>query len=257
MSQFPTGSGTFNDPYGDSLVNQPKTSGLAITAIICSAIFFCPVTTLAGIVLGIAAIFSIGNNPMKKGKGLAIAAILLGIIFTIGQAIGLKYAVDFFGGYVTFTMRGPDEALKKGFGGDVAGFQSAFAGVGASLPAADATAFLNELESRYGTFVSAAFDERSGQQPQSQAGNPAVPFPYVLTFTNKTVNAEVELVFADKTSGAMLKKFGYIIVFDPDLGDLAYPASATAQPARTRGGRPVTPPASLPSTTQPANGDGG
>ena len=73
--------------------------------------------------------------------------------------------------------------------------------------------------------------------------------PYNLSFAGKTVKAEVELTFVDKSGQNLVKKLGYIKVFDPDLGDLTYPASATLSPSsaphRTGGG-----------TTRPGNGAG-
>ena len=54
-----------------------KTSGLAIAAFILSFIPVC--VNLAGVVLGIVALVKIGNHPKElKGRGLAIAAIIIG-----------------------------------------------------------------------------------------------------------------------------------------------------------------------------------
>ena len=38
-----------------------------------------------------------------------------------------------------------------------------------------------------------------------------------------TMDAEAELVWADQSTGKLVFQLGYIIVFDPDLGDLRYP----------------------------------
>ena len=63
-----------------------KTSGIAIASLVCSLICCIPVTTILGILLGVGAMVSIGSNPEKKGKGLAITGIILGAVFTALQA---------------------------------------------------------------------------------------------------------------------------------------------------------------------------
>ncbi len=59
----------------------PKTSGLAITALILALLpIFC--INVVGVVLGIVALVKIGDRPQElKGKGLAIAAIVVGILW--------------------------------------------------------------------------------------------------------------------------------------------------------------------------------
>ncbi len=219
MSQFtPPPDQPFPAAYG-----QPaKTSGLAITSLVSSLIFCCPVTTLLGIVLGLAAFFTIGSNPAKKGKGLAITAIVLGVVFTGGQYFAGKWA---YANFYEIVLIGPRDALSAGMGGDVAAFKGWFHGPGATATDAEARAFLEELNQRYGGFVSAKFDQQAAQGVKQPApGQANVPFPYVLTFQNATVNSETEIIFADPSAGpGFLKKLGYIKIFDPDRGDLEYP----------------------------------
>lgn len=75
--QFPN-SGQAGQPFG-GIPQKPKTNGLAIGALVCS--FFCGIL---GIILGVISIGQI-NKSSEGGKGLAIAAIVIGavsIIFT-------------------------------------------------------------------------------------------------------------------------------------------------------------------------------
>ena len=85
---------TANNNFNNQQVNsgyQGKTSGIAIGGFVCSLIGF----WIAGIILGIVAI-SLGATalnhmktfPEEKGKGLAIAAIVIGIIDIIGAIVG-------------------------------------------------------------------------------------------------------------------------------------------------------------------------
>jgi len=172
-----------------------------------------------------------GPTAERKGRGLGIAALIIGLILCVVWAwFGLK-AYGMVKGYSEFVMNGPQQTLKKGFDGDVAGFQADFTGTAATMPASEAQAFLDQLKARYGAFQSCGFDTQSGSPPQGQPGQPQVPFPYVLQFANQSVNAEIELVFADQNAtsfaGAFMKKIGYIVIQDPVAGNLAYPSTAT------------------------------
>lgn len=71
MSQFPT-SGGFDLP--------PKTSGLAIAALVLGIVGFCiPGVGLIALILGIVALSKIGAEPARlQGRGLAITGIVTG-----------------------------------------------------------------------------------------------------------------------------------------------------------------------------------
>jgi hypothetical protein len=223
----------YQSPFEQETMERPKTSGLAIASLVCS-ILFC--TAIVGLILGLIAIPAIGSNPARKGKGLATAGIVISLIFLIAQYFLVTQVVvpgyTIIKEYIAFVMSGPDDALSSGASGDVAGFKQWFVGPGATASDEEAQAFLDELANRYGAFVSASFDDQSGQPPTGRPGQPRVPFPYILTFDTGTVSAEAELVFADEMTGDMLKKFGYITVFDAERGDLTYPpGEAGADPA--------------------------
>lgn len=235
MTQY---SGSMNDPFAASPAEPPRTSGLAVASLVCSLIFCCPITTILAPVLGLAAIVSIGNNPTRRGKGLALAGILLGIIFTAGQAWAYFKLYKVGMEFMQVVMTGPRDALNKGFSGDIAGFRASFIGPGATAPDDQAKAFLDELTKRYGTFQTSAFDESAGG-PRQQTGQPAIPFPYVLTFSGGTVNAEAEIVFFDEATQTFAKKLGYILIKDPDQGNLRFPPDAvTVPPGGAGGGTP-------------------
>ena len=209
----------FDNPYADTESKSPKTSGMAVTSLVCSLIFCCPVTTVIGILLGLVAMVGIGSNPMKKGKGLAAAAIVIGILATGLQVLG-GYV-----GWKTFVIpviEGPTNVLVAGYAGDTATFKDGFYGSGAMVDDAEVSAFIGELQQRYGGFVACELHPQQNQQ--STYGQPAAPFQYVLQFDNATVDSEAEIIFSDPTQGGIVMKLGYLIIFDPDLGDLKYPA---------------------------------
>lgn len=73
-----------------------KTSGIAIGGFVCSLIGFWVFGVVLGIVaisLGAAALNHMKTFPEEKGKGLAIAAIVIGIIDIIGAILGTALIV--------------------------------------------------------------------------------------------------------------------------------------------------------------------
>lgn len=197
-------------------VQPPKTSRLAITSLIFSLILCCPLTTILGPLLGLVSVIRIGGNPALKGRGIAVAAILLGAIFTGGQFWGGRWIYETI--FVPMFV-GPSDALATGFDGDIAGFKDHFYGPGASASDAEAVAFIAELERRYGRFVSCELDQQG--QPESQGS--VMQFDYRIVFADQTVDCETEIVYADKRTDEWLLKLGYVTIFDDDLGDLTFP----------------------------------
>ncbi len=76
-----------------------KRSGLAVASLVCSLIFFCPLTTLLGPLLGLIALATMGGDPPKRGKGMAATGIVL------GTAFGPTRSVDRFFGQMV--LEGP------------------------------------------------------------------------------------------------------------------------------------------------------
>lgn len=211
MSQF---QGAYEEPDAAAA----ERSKLSIAALVCSLIFCCPLTTLLGPILGLIALAKMGA---KKGRGMAIAAILIGAVLTGGWG----FLFYFWGQAIAVVMAGPTDALQAGFNGDIAAFKAQFHGAGAAASDAEARAFIDELRRRYGAYQSCHFNDQS--TPRMKFGQPATPFPYTITFAQATMDAEAEIVFGDPASGrGFVMKLGYIVVFDPDQGDLHYPPAA-------------------------------
>jgi hypothetical protein len=231
MSQFP---GAYSDPYGATMAAPPKTSGMAVTGLILSLLGIIPccgvVTAPLGALLGIIAIPVIGSNPMRRGKGLAAVAIVLGVMLTVGQVWLLMWG---FGIWVKPVMAGPREALTAAFAGDIAGFKGHLHGDAAKASDAEAKAFIDELRNRYGKFDTCRYADTSGQAPRSQPGKSEQEFPYIFEFENKSVTGSAVLVFADDKTGQMVlpPKWREIRVRDPNLGELTYPPSGTGGPS--------------------------
>jgi type IV pilus assembly protein PilA len=79
-------------PWVEAQSAAPKTSGLAVAALILS--FFC----MVGSILGVVALISMRGKPHLRGKGLAIAAIPLGLLF--GMGISAAVAIPAFIKYI-------------------------------------------------------------------------------------------------------------------------------------------------------------
>lgn len=280
MTQFPPQG--YYDPTMAPPAELPRRSGLAITALVfavigsvaCLAMIGLAgvgvppaqlmlitgcggcvglVTAVVGLLLGVIGLFAI--RPPKTGKGMCGVAIVLSIVATTVQVyVGKIYLIDPIRGYIAFAMTGPQEALAKAFSGDTAGFKASFEGGGATASDVEVVAFIDQLRSRFGNFTSASMDQQPGQSGP-QPGQTTMTLPYNLSFGGKIVKAEVELIFVDQTRKNIVKKMGYIKVFDPALGDLVYPGSpaATAPAPSGRGGRTGTPPTTMPrpSTSAP------
>ncbi|MHC4990725.1 MAG: DUF4190 domain-containing protein [Planctomycetota bacterium] len=209
--------------HGDALSEPPRTSGLAVGSLICSLVFCCPITTVLGVLLGLAAFFSISANPARRGKGLAVVGLLLGIVFTAGQAFVANKAYQ---AYVVF-RDAPGEALSPGFAGDYAAMRSSFGTGGLAATDAEAEAFVQELRQRYGELQRSDLDLVAYQtMQQPQPGQTEFTMPWLLIFDNATINAE--LTFSESTQGPDDRIiFDSITVYDPDQGDLAFPAATT------------------------------
>mgnify|MGYP006281257871 CR=1 FL=1 len=74
MSQYPPA------PQVNPYAQPPKTNGMAVAGFVLS-ILYC--TAVLGLIFSAVALYQISKNPNQGGKGLAIAGLVLGIIFTI------------------------------------------------------------------------------------------------------------------------------------------------------------------------------
>ena len=106
----------FDTTFGEQPLVEQKTSGLAIASLVCSLIICCPLTTLIGPFLGLAAVLTIGSNPARKGKGLAMAGIIIGIFATVGWGTITVWGHKNINVPVQY---GPVEVMAAGFSGDI------------------------------------------------------------------------------------------------------------------------------------------
>lgn len=216
----------YESPFEQQTTGQAKTSGLAITSLVCSLIFCIPLLTpILGILFGIAGVLSIQRNPMRKGMGLAVAGLIIGLIVGLGQ-VGIGY-----GAYHVFAKfrDAPIPAMQAGFSGDLAGFRSYFGSAGVAASDAEAQAFVDELRNRYGEFQRTELDFMAyqGMQP-TQPGQTVFTMPWVLVFDGGRTT--VELTFDAQQQQGDEMTFRSIRVIDAARGDLVFPPENAEAP---------------------------
>lgn len=208
-----------------SAAKPSRTSGWAIGAFLCSLALFCPPLTILSPLLAIRAFYHINAAPYRKGRGLAIVALVLGCLTTLGWGWGAWW----WNGNIRRPMiSGPVEALRAGMSGDLAGFKSGFFGDGAMAGDEEAGRFLSELDSRYGRLLS--MSQRKLQdvnQPGYQMRGYRIT--YLMTFETGPINAEGSFVITSADHSGFIGRFAWLALFDEEQGDLVYPASATEE----------------------------
>jgi hypothetical protein len=257
MTQF---DNPYANPYMDPMMQPRKTSGLAITALVFSLVGIIPCCFFAapvGVILGIIAALLIGSNPLRKGKGLAWTAVVLGVLFSV------LWTAGYFWSYQTFQKpinEGPRAAFVAGFAGDEPGFKSAFFGDASTASDADVEHFVTELKNRYGDYRNIHLDEPIAQQQMlDQMMSPLKELSYVFQFSNKVMKGTIE-----SNLDGWSMKFGRIVILDPDAGDLVFPPGSKPSPVAGRKSRSssggaattTTAPTSMPAA-DPDSADGG
>ncbi|MDG2022676.1 MAG: hypothetical protein P8J59_12090 [Phycisphaerales bacterium] len=221
--------------------NQIKPmSGMAVTAFVMTILFCIPVLPLVGLLLGLAALGRTSTDGPFRGRPLAIIAIILGLLFTVGQTYTTVKFVEFGGmvaGSIMIVMTGPDDAMEGAFKGDSKQTNDWWA-VGQEPSAAQTAAFVVEARRRFGEFKSAVPDD-GGQPPVGQA---SFIIPYKFVFSNGEYGGTVSFqAFTGDGGGlpenGLLLGIVKIIVVDTDGTNVVWEAAdagATAPAGSSR-----------------------
>jgi len=208
-------------PFGDSF-EAPKSevSMLALAAFMVSILICIPIAPPLGVILGMIALVRLMGNPTVRGRGLAIAAIVLGLCFSIGLGVGGFVLYTKISAVTQFMNNGPPDAMEAGFDGDIDGFLSTFSAPHSPDAARE---FLDELRDRYGVFESMIPMNVPGGAGASPDDDRAVfPMRYRAEFSSGAVEFEVELLLG--TSEGLTQKIESIRVLDRQRPSLRFPA---------------------------------
>ena len=220
----------FSQAEGMTPPAERRTSGLAVTSFIMSIIFCCPLTTIPAFFMGLIAVTKTGPHTAFKGRGLAIAAILISVIGTGAQIYYGSLGYGLIKKFMTTMQEKPQEVMDAGFQGDWSAFREGIhLKQGASFTDEEAAQFIETLRERYGAIISITPDEQGMSNMTPNYGQPETTFPYQVEFENNaSVRARVTIIWADpQQSDDFILKIGSITILDPDLGDVTFPAAIT------------------------------
>ena len=205
-------------------------SGLSVAALVCSLILCCPVSTLVSVFLGIAGLVQT-RGGRRRGRGMAITGIILGILFTAGWIIGARMGWSMM---LEVVLRGPDLVLQAGFKGDPGEAKSYFETN--SVPTdAEIDQFITTARNRYGEFLGATIiDDNSNPQGQQ------FTIPFNLVFTKETLKADVEFRVNENalTESGSVIGLKAITIIDKEDGDLILEANEPEEESATKPGGP-------------------
>ena len=169
-----------------------RTGKLAVASLTCSLILCCPIATIVAPLLGLLHFAVAAGKPWIRGGGLAIAGIVLGIVFS---------GFWIWGGWQTArafqTMSQlPSDAMAALSQNDLQAFREAAQGITATEADDEVVLlFAEEVEDRFGTFVEASFDFT--QTPPPGRSSQEFVLPYRMFFRSETgsMNEVVAMVY--------------------------------------------------------------
>lgn len=192
-----------------------ETSRLSIIAVISSIVFFCPLTTIAGLILGLWALATVERTPGRRGRRLALMAIALGGMFTVLQATTMYQMLA----NLRMVGSSPAGAIQQAERGEFTAFRAMFVG-GESISEETIHQFLTELQTAHGPIegsrlpVSTLWSER----PEGDV----VSYQWELYFPDGRVIAEARLRRSEQTGPSIVLDElripvpgGNVLVFPP------------------------------------------
>jgi hypothetical protein len=212
--------------------DEKPMSGMAVTAFVLTLIFCIPVLPLVGLLLGLGALGRTSADGPMRGRPLAITAVILGLLMTVGQVyatVQIVKVAQIFGDSITSVITGPEESMQAAFDGDNAKATS-FWWEGDAPSEAETAAFVTAAKARFGDFAKAFPSE--GTEPGAGAGQSEFTIPFTFTFSNGTFDGEVSFVATkqgEMTSGGSFLGIDKIVIKDPDGADLAWASGSDAE----------------------------
>ena len=187
----------------------------ALASLICAIAFICPIAPMLSLVFAVVGAIDLRRHPHRRGKRLVVAGVIVSVL-ALGGWASVAHWWDVHARRPM--LYGPTRAIAAGQMGDVAGFRDAFIDR-ASEP--EAVAFLDSVNERYGPLAGSS-QRDDGAPPVSTLRRARIP--YTLLFETGPVEAEAEFIIAADGGGFVLR-FAWVVIYDPVMGDLVYPAT--------------------------------
>ncbi|MSR44443.1 MAG: hypothetical protein EXS15_03670 [Phycisphaerales bacterium] len=200
-------------------VGPTRVSKAAITSLVLSLVFCCPITTIAGFLTGLLAVIFTMRDRSLTGRWMAIVAMVISIAATGLQATMIA---GFYDTLWVPIMTGPAAAMREGDAGRLESFQSHFAVASVDGNTIEsARTFLEEVKTRYGAFESAALESPSAPSTAPSAGQDFAA-DYLMEFANGRMRANCALQIADPKGGISMR-LKSLVIRDAEHGDLCFP----------------------------------
>jgi hypothetical protein len=195
---------------------QPGFSGWALAALLCSTVLFCPLATMLGVLLGVRSLYHVRAVPGRRGRGVAMAAIVIGLVATVGW---ITFGLWWNRNARQLMHDGPSTFIAIGQAGDVEGFRDGFVDGGGTPEAA--TGFLQALTAEHGLIRSARQGDAQGADgPVLVDGR--LTIRYVFLFDEGEAAGRAEFVVFEEGLMDLELRFGWVEVEGPG-GRLRYP----------------------------------
>ncbi len=199
-----------------------QTSLWALASLLCAIAFICPIGPILSLVFALVGTIDLRRHPHRRGKRLVAAGVIVSVLALCGWGVAARL-------WEVHARRpmlyGPAEAIAAGQNGDVAGFRDAFRSGPDRTPEPEAVAFLDSVTERYGRLAGSS-QRDDGAQPVSTQRRARIP--YTFHFETGPVEAEAEFIIAAEHGGFVLR-FAWVVIHDPVMGDLVYPATEAPQ----------------------------
>jgi hypothetical protein len=263
-------------PFPGEAVVEPRTSVLAILALISSLVCFIPGLSLVGVLLAIIALITIsGSNGRTGGRGLAIAALVIGLVVSaLWGAIAL--GISQVGRLTATQYTGPiAQVMTTIETKDYAKARNAFtAPAAARLTDADFDRFIAAYQAELGSFKggpdgfldlmqSLGSVGQQMQQFQNKPGQQTGVIPFPGKFDKGIAVIALQIDTNNSTAGSALPNFPVanimiilpsgtkVVLYDPQAAGALTPVPAGSAAPAVDPAQPVEDPVALPETPEP------
>ena len=157
-----------------------------------------------------------------KGKGFAIAGIVIGLIATVLWVVASSYLSTFVFDFREKSTQVTANVIQSGTDGEYDSCRSSFSSEYSDLSDGDIKSFADELQTRYGKFDSVILSlEQQSQELQSTQSEAVIPVQ--LVFETTDIYAETMLQVVPQSQFEFEFKLMCIKIFDSKNGDLVFP----------------------------------